>query len=147
VSCKRSGTASGEAESVAPASLRDQVRAGAAEVGEHLGFVPRANFDYAADLVSPGIAEQLLAVLRESLSNALRHAQATAIDVTVAADNDLVLTVADDGIGPPRAPGAGNGLRNMATRAQALGGRCQLRSRTPRGTIVEWRVPLRQIRS
>ena len=127
------------------ATLRQQVVALAAEVGERMGFAPRIGFDGDVDaLVTPEIACQMLAVLRESLSNVLRHAGATAVDVTVVAGPELVLKVADDGMGPPTAPGAGNGLRNMSIRAEALGGHCSVRSRAPRGTVVEWRVPLRQ---
>ena len=127
------------------ASLRQQVVALAAEVGERMGFAPRIGFDGDVDaLVTPDIGCQMLAVLRESLSNVLRHAGATAVEVTVVAGPELVLEVADDGMGPPTAPGAGNGLRNMATRAEALGGHCSVRSRAPRGTVVEWRIPLRQ---
>ena len=127
------------------ASLRQQVVALAAEVGERMGFAPRIGFDGDVDaLVTPDIACQMLAVLSESLSNVLRHAGATAVEVTVVAGPELVLKVADDGMGPPAAPGAGNGLRNMATRADDLGGHCSVRSRAPRGTVVEWRVPLRQ---
>ncbi len=131
--------------SAVAASFRDRVLALAAEAGDQLGFAPRVGFDGpVGTLVTPDIAGQLLAVLRESLSNVLRHARATAVEVTVAAGAELVLSVADDGIGPRAAPGAGNGLRNMAIRAQALDGRCDVRSRAPRGTIVEWRIPLRR---
>ncbi len=125
----------------AASSFRGQVLALAAEAGGQLGFAPQVGFDGPVDtLVTPDIAGQLLAVLRESLSNVLRHARATAVEVTVMAGAELVLSVTDDGIGPRAAPGAGNGLRNMAIRAQALDGRCDVRSRAPRGTVVEWRI-------
>ena len=48
----------------------------------------------------------------------------------------------DDGIGPPEGPTAGNGLRNMASRAEQLGGRFTLSARRPKGTVLEWRVPI-----
>ena len=129
---------------VALASLRVQVAALAAEVGAQTGFAPQLSFEGPVDtLVAPAIAGQMMAVLRESLSNVLRHAQASAVEITVAAGPELILTVADDGIGPPTAQGTGNGLRNMATRAATLGGHWAIRPRSPRGAIVEWRVPLR----
>ncbi len=129
---------------IIPATLRTQVATLAAETGAQIGFAPRVDFEGPVDtLVTPAIADQMMAVLRESLSNVLRHAQATAVEVTVAAGPELILTVADDGIGPPAGQGTGNGLRNMATRAAALGGHCAIRARRPRGVIVEWRVPLR----
>jgi signal transduction histidine kinase len=126
------------------AGLRTQVTALAVEAGEQLGFAPRVRFDGPVDTtITADIAGQMLAVLRESLSNVLRHAQAAAVDVTVAAGRELILTVADDGVGPPAAPGTGNGLRNLAARAEALGGHSGIRPRTPRGTIIEWCIPLR----
>jgi signal transduction histidine kinase len=75
-----------------------------------------------------------------------RHAQATQVDILVAASGQtLTIQVIDDGVGLPPDAGhnGGNGLRNMRTRAEVLGGRFQL---TPgpnqRGTTVEWTLPL-----
>jgi signal transduction histidine kinase len=133
----------GQPEAIPP-TLRDQVATLATEAGAQLGFTPRVRFEGPVDtLVTPAVAGQMMAVLREALSNVLRHAQASAVQVTVAAGPELILTVADDGIGPPAGQGTGNGLRNMATRAAALGGQCAIRGRSPRGAVMEWRVPLR----
>ncbi|HVT42547.1 MAG TPA: ATP-binding protein [Acidimicrobiales bacterium] len=128
--------------------VRASVLALAADAGERLGFQPRVQFDGPIDtVVDSDVGEQLLAVLRESLSNVIRHAQATSVAVEVSAASDLVLIVSDDGIGSqrdrPEAEHAdGFGLRNMAARASALGGTFDVRRREPRGTCVEWRVPL-----
>ena len=128
----------------ATASVRQQVLALASDAGTQLGFAPQVSFNGPVDtLVTPAIAAQMMAVLRESLSNVLRHAAATAADITVTARRDLVLTVTDNGSGPPATPGTGNGLRNMAARAQALSGHCSTHPATPRGTVLEWQVPLR----
>ena len=87
-------------------------------------------------------------MLRESLSNVVRHAHASSVDVEVAvavdgaAGHQLILVVADDGVGPTPGPSTGFGLPNMATRAMALGGTFEVGPRAPRGTLVEWRVPL-----
>jgi signal transduction histidine kinase len=64
--------------------------------------------------------------------------------VTVStADGRLCLVVADDGVGPP-APDAprGNGLANMAQRAERLGGSCVIAARDGGGTELTWDVPL-----
>ena len=55
----------------------------------------------------------------------------------------LQLLVADDGVGPPAddAP-RGNGLANMAERAERLGGFCRLSTSDTGGTLVTWDVPL-----
>ena len=67
----------------------------------------------------------MLAVFREALSNAARHAQASQVEVSVEAGSDLVLRVADDGTGIP--PGIRRrGLANMAERAERLGGTLQV---------------------
>ncbi|KPC86446.1 histidine kinase, partial [Streptomyces sp. NRRL F-6602] len=87
-----------------------------------LGFRPSLRIDGPVDTTVPDdLAEQLLAVAAEALSNAARHAAATRIDVTVTATDDaLTLTVTDDGkgidpAGPARHTG---GLANMRHRAE-----------------------------
>jgi signal transduction histidine kinase len=98
--------------------------------------------------VSPELAEQVLAALREALSNAARHADASGIDVTVdvAADGMLTVLVVDDGAGIPAGVHR-SGLRNLAERAENLGGELRLSPVDPTapapGTRLEWRVPQR----
>ena len=128
-------------------SVNGGVRSGvlqlAADAGERLGFQPRVHFEGPVDtLVDQVAGEQLLAVLRESLSNVIRHAQASSVDVTLAAGAELVLVVSDDGVGPGNSREPGFGLRNMEARAVSLGGTFEMRARKRRGTLVEWRVPL-----
>ncbi|MBV9293041.1 MAG: GAF domain-containing sensor histidine kinase [Frankiales bacterium] len=109
-----------------------------------MGFDPHVEFVGAVDaLVPPNVSEQLLAVLREALSNAARHAKASRVEVSVRADSEAVeLVVRDDGVGLPET-GRRSGLANLARRAADLGGRFDA-SRSPEGgTVVTWRVPLR----
>jgi signal transduction histidine kinase len=109
-----------------------------------LGFEPRVLFEGAVDAgVTPALEAELLATLREALSNVARHARASKVEIEVSVTDELCLRVIDDGIGPPAegAP-AGNGLRNMATRSARLGGAFSLRSGTATGSVLEWRVPL-----
>ena len=87
------------------------------------------------------MSDQLIPVLREALANVSRHAQAHNVEVVLSATGDVVLTVLDDGIGPPDGPSAGHGLRNMAERARSLGGTFRVTPRSPSGTRLEWRVP------
>ena len=97
-------------------------------------------------LIAGGGPPELLAVLREALSNVARHAGATRADVTVSiADTDggcdLVLTVQDNGSGIK--PGSRrSGLANMADRASALGGSLRAEPAADGGTALEWRVPI-----
>jgi signal transduction histidine kinase len=92
------------------------------------------------------VAEQVLAALREGLSNAARHAHASQVDVTVDAGSDGMLTVQviDNGTGIPE-EGRRSGLRNLARRAEKLGGELGIGPADPGapapGTRLQWRVP------
>jgi signal transduction histidine kinase len=127
--------------------LRGDIFALVEEMTPMLGFAPslRLGAGLGAEL-SPEVAEQALAALREALSNAARHAKATEVDVTVDTDPDGLLTVqvTDDGIGIP-ADGRRSGLRNLARRAEKLGGELRFEPATPGaarpGTRLDWRVP------
>ena len=88
-------------------------------------------------------ATEVLAVLREALTNVARHAGAHRVDVELTAEGDLTLRVLDDGkgISGERRPGA-KGVANMEARAQRLGGSVLIKPGPEAGTLVEWRVPL-----
>jgi signal transduction histidine kinase len=110
---------------------------------ESLGFAPAMRLDGLLDtVVDEATGENLIAVLREALSNAARHAHATRVDVSVVAGVDLLLRVADDGVGISET-GRRSGLANMASRAKTLGGEFDVRPGETGGTVIEWRVPLR----
>ena len=112
-----------------------------------LGFEPRVVLDGPIDSTVPAdIADELVATLREALSNVARHAQATAVDVEVTVGADVLVRVVDDGVGLPgdERP-EGHGLRNMAERAARLGGTFATTGAPRGGTIVTWRVPLADV--
>jgi signal transduction histidine kinase len=118
------------------------------EMTPMLGFAPSLRLGAGlGGQIRPEVAEQALAALREALSNAARHAAATRVDVTVdvGADGMLTVQVTDNGTGL-RADGRRSGLRNLASRADKLGGELNLApadpGATPPGTRLEWRVPL-----
>jgi signal transduction histidine kinase len=127
--------------------LRGEILALVEEMTDMLGFAPslRLGAGLGGD-IRPEVAEQALAVLREALSNAARHAGASQVDVTVDAGSDGMLTVrvTDDGTGIPDG-GRRSGLRNLAGRAEKLGGELRLEPADPGapapGTRLEWRVP------
>jgi signal transduction histidine kinase len=95
------------------------------------------------DVVDDGIAEHLLATLREALSNVARHAAAGTVEVSIEAGEQLTLRVTDDGVGVPDDPDQGNGLRNMAARAEQLGGTFRIAAGPTGGSVLEWSVPNR----
>jgi signal transduction histidine kinase len=134
-------------DTAAGPDLRSEVVALVEEMTDMLGFAPslRLGAGLGSD-ISPEVAEQALAALREALSNAARHAHASQVDVTVDAGSDGMLTVqvTDDGTGIPDG-GRRSGLRNLAGRADKLGGELRLEPADPGaprpGTRLEWRVP------
>ena len=113
------------------------------KVSKVLPFVPRIVLSGPIDSqVSADLAEHVLAVVSEGVSNAVRHAQAGKIDVNVAAGDGMVsVTVRDDGCGIA-ATGGRSGLANMQARAVALGGDFQLESVVGQGTNFHWSAPL-----
>jgi signal transduction histidine kinase len=114
-------------------------------ISDVLSFAPTLRVDGLLDtLVPEPIAEQLVAVLRESLANAARHARAHRIEVRVEADEgEVSLCVRDDGVGPPAEPTRSSGLGNMRQRAEGLGGHFSFGPANEGGAVLEWRVPLK----
>ncbi|MGW7404090.1 sensor histidine kinase [Streptomyces sp. NPDC054833] len=124
--------------------LRAQLLAETDQAAAVLGFTPALRMTGLLDTDVPaGHAEQLLAVLRETLSNAARHAHAAAVEVTAETDGRrLSLRVADNGRGLDPTVTRRSGLDNLSQRATALGGDFTLTANEPVGTVAEWTVPL-----
>ncbi|HSK16887.1 MAG TPA: histidine kinase [Gaiellaceae bacterium] len=81
-------------------------------------------------------------VLCEALANVVKHAHATRAEVSARRENGvLVVEVADDGVGGADAGAAGSGLRGLADRVEALGGRFAVESPAGGGTRVVGRIP------
>ncbi len=105
--------------------LLDRMRDHAQEVLPPAGLDVR--FLVPADLpdpkLPPTLGHNLYLIYKEALHNVVKHARATTVTVQLAAEADLVLTVADDGCGHDGQPRlGGHGLMNMQARAQAVGG-------------------------
>lgn len=136
----------------APSGLRTRVLREIGTAAVPLGFQPSAGFVGPVDSrVGELTGKNLIAALREALSNAFRHAQASRIEVVVDATirlpdgtDGVRLTVADDGIGIPE-NGRRSGLRNLANRAESLGGSSTYGpglGEGGTGTTVVWEAPL-----
>jgi signal transduction histidine kinase len=126
-------------------SLRQAVLALCAESSRSLGFEPRVQFDGAVDSsVEKPLAEEVLSVLQEALSNVTRHAAASRVDVSIAAtDGELLVTVTDDGRGMTDTVSGGRGLDNIRARATRFGGDAAWEAVPAGGTTLCWRVPLK----
>ncbi|MGW1344478.1 GAF domain-containing protein [Kribbella sp. NPDC002412] len=124
-------------------SLRGDLHALVAEYTEPLGFRPQLTCTGPIDTVVPAaVRPQILATVRESLSNVVRHAQASHVTVEIVVDSELVVArIADDGVGIGGSRRS-SGLRNLTERAQALNGTVQVTDNEPHGTVVELRAPV-----
>jgi signal transduction histidine kinase len=91
--------------------------------------------------VPAGLAEHAEAVVREAVTNVLRHARATELVVIVSLDGDLLVEVSDTGIGMPEAV-ARSGLRNLELRAAEAGGSFRVERPAGGGTRLMWTVPV-----
>ncbi|MEU8398767.1 GAF domain-containing protein, partial [Nonomuraea sp. NPDC048892] len=126
-----------------PPSLRGQIVELVEGAGSHLGFMPGLRMEGRLDTEVPeAAAEHVVAVLREALSNVVRHSHATRAEVSVeVAAGALTLLVTDNGVGLGEG-GRRSGLRNIEERAARLGGSVELEPTKEGGTRLCWRVPL-----
>jgi signal transduction histidine kinase len=92
-------------------------------------------------VVDAALADHAEAVVREAVSNAVRHAGATTLTVNVAVSDDLCIDVVDDGIGIPTEM-TGSGLTNLRRRAEDAGGDFSIARPTTGGTHLKWCAPL-----
>ncbi|WP_028800527.1 GAF domain-containing protein [Streptomyces sp. 142MFCol3.1] len=130
----------------AGAGLRARVVRAVGEAAPVLGFAPSVRMEGLLDTDVPKeIADHVVAVLSESLTNIARHAHADRADVGLETDgHEVRLTVCDNGVGIPSG-GRRSGLRNMAERAEQLDGKLELSSPADGGgTTLTWRVPVEE---
>lgn len=107
-----------------------------------LGFQPRLQFDGPVDTKVPEeLVPDVLAVVREGLSNTARHAKASRVVVRVDVHDDLTITVTDNGVGMGDTTRS-SGLANLRTRAEERGGSMTVGMADKRGTRLQWWVPL-----
>ncbi|SEB85416.1 Histidine kinase [Paramicrobacterium humi] len=122
-------------------TIRDRVLAVVGELAHALPPSPQVAFAGPVDLVVTNeIADDVVAVTREALTNIVRHASAHNASLTLtAADGSVTVEVVDDGVG---AAGAGrrSGLANLSARARRRRGTCAFESR-PGETRLRWSVP------
>jgi PAS domain S-box-containing protein len=124
--------------------LRAEVLEVVSELATTLGFEPAVRFEGPVDTVATAeLTENVVAVLRETLTNTARHAHATEVQVMIEAGNELVVTITDDGTGADVFDReGGHGVHNLVERAQSFGGDATIAAIEPHGTRVVWRVPI-----
>lgn len=124
-------------------SLRQEVLDLIEEIEGHAAIDIAIGFDGPVDLAIPdAIADHLIAVVREAVTNAVRHSGCSKVSVDIGVDDRIVARISDDGHGIDPAAPMGNGLHNMQRRAQELGGECTVSTTEGGGTLVLWTAPL-----
>ncbi|MFM9035266.1 MAG: GAF domain-containing protein [Mycobacterium sp.] len=92
-------------------------------------------------VVDATLADHAEAVVREAVSNAVRHARARNLTVDIRVEDELSVEVIDDGRGMPAAV-TPSGLANLDARAAEVGGRLTLGAAPDGGTVLRWTAPL-----
>ncbi|GAC1300961.1 MAG: hypothetical protein NVSMB27_41310 [Ktedonobacteraceae bacterium] len=81
-------------------------------------------------------------IVMEALTNVVRHAHASMCILKIERNDNLIITISDDGCGPPTTVGRGIGMHSMRERAEELGGTCSIEARPGGGTVVSACLPL-----
>ncbi|MDT5249776.1 MAG: hypothetical protein QOJ28_2410, partial [Mycobacterium sp.] len=92
-------------------------------------------------VVDATLADHAEAVVREAVSNAVRHAEATTLNVRVKVEDELTIEVSDNGRGMI-SPANESGLRNLRQRAEDVGGEFTVGTDPGGGTALRWSAPL-----
>lgn len=124
-------------------AVRHRVLEIAGELAPALGFSPRVAFAGLLDTsVSGELADDVAALVREALTNIVKHAKAQHVEVDIAVSVGLVtVVVTDDGVGvPPSAERSG--LANLRIRAERHGGTLVVVDGPSGGTILTWKASL-----
>lgn len=123
-------------------TLRHRVLDLVSELDATFEASPRLSFIGPVDLlVRDSLADDVVAVVRESLTNVARHAGASTCDVEIVVGDEVSIRVDDDGVGYVARDRAG-GTANLAERAAKVGGQYSIEARAEGGTRVLWTAPL-----
>jgi signal transduction histidine kinase len=121
------------------ASLRSRVADVVRQVTEGRPLRRDVRARGAVDELPDELVPDLLAVVRELVTNVVRHAAASRVTVTLTVDEEVRIVVTDDGVGL-RPASVRSGLANLADRAERRGGRLTTTPRTA-GSQVRWAIP------
>jgi len=123
-------------------ALRKRLHAILAEMTENTDLRTTMRMSGPVSVLAPSMFDDVEAVLREAVSNVVRHAQATSLSVRLIIRDDVELEIIDNGIGLPDHLGRHSGLANMAARTEKAGGKFSAERGPDGGTVIRWSVPL-----
>ena len=129
-----------EADDASPVAVRRRIGEVVRSVTDGHDLRPDLRIRHGVEDLSPDLVLDLVAVVRELVTNVVRHAGASRLTVAVTVAEDVTVVVTDDGCGLP-AITVRSGLTNLADRAERRGGRLTTSSGDS-GTEVSWSVPL-----
>lgn len=125
--------------------LRQKVLEVVSDLTPGLGFVPQVAFAGLLDLdLDDQLTDDVLATVREALTNVAKHARASSVMVDVVlAGGELTVTVSDDGIGPSGWSIRCSGVAHLRIRAEKWAGTLQIAPGPSRGTVLTWKAAVR----
>jgi signal transduction histidine kinase len=126
---------------VATGDVESQLREVLQAYAPSLGFSPALDLRGDLTLLDAAVAVDLMAVVREGISNVSRHAQASTASVEVTVGASLRVAIRDDGNGISDS-GRRSGLANLERRAAARSGTIEIEPVEPSGTRLTWSVPM-----
>ncbi|VTR07342.1 histidine kinase [Clostridioides difficile] len=131
-----------QAEDMTVTRLRQRVQEAIDQQIDDLPIQMHVRTSGPLSVVDPPLAEHVVAVTREAVSNVVKHARATTVTVSIAVADELVVEVIDDGIGLP-SDVTPSGLRNLALRAEKVGGEFTLTTPPDGGGLaLRWSAQL-----
>jgi signal transduction histidine kinase len=124
--------------------LRQRIEQAVTQMTADSAVRPALHISGPLSVVDATLADHAEAVVREAVSNVVRHAAARSVTVSVTVDDDLTIGVSDDGVGisPDTTDVTRSGLANLAARARECGGQFTIAPRPGGGTRVVWSAPL-----
>ena len=121
--------------------LRQRIEQAVTQMTVDSAVRPAVHISGPLSVVDAALADHAEAVVREAVSNVVRHAAARSVTVSVTVDDYLTIGVSDDGAGIGEDV-TRSGLANLAARAHECGGRFSIAPRPGGGTRLVWSVPL-----
>jgi signal transduction histidine kinase len=129
-----------ESDDTSPDAIRTRIVDTVRSITGGQGVRPDVRVRGDVEELPRALVPDVVAVIRELVTNVVKHARATRVTVTVTVDGEIRVVVTDDGIGLPSVT-VRSGLTNLADRAERHGGRMTSSSGS-RGTEIRWVVPL-----
>ncbi|WP_072802741.1 GAF domain-containing sensor histidine kinase [Rhodococcoides yunnanense] len=131
-----------QSEDMGGSALRRQFNEIIDEMVDDSGLRTTVRVSGPLSVVDTPLAGHALAVLREGISNCVRHAHAKTVVVTISVGDDLTIEITDDGCGLPEVVSP-SGLKNLRARAKECGGDMKIGSAgDTSGTTLTWSAPL-----